>query len=274
MEPLHDELTFLKSAYDKDEILIEENNNKVTHFIELGTGIDDDDQVVVIGLTCHIPVGYPSSGVLDVKAAIQSANCSHGVRKCALDALPELEELCMYEAKANEGEESIHQIFSLASGWANTDWYNMLSKQRSESIDETKEFTSGSGGGLSFEICVALVHTHHLVETDRIQHVKKNASKLSLGGYIKVGKPGFILVEGNEEDCINLVEVISNCKKIHHTSTFKIVKKVTKHVSGIDYDGYLPHKIEELDGKIGMDTLRAHCEELGFVEELDDLCLL
>ena len=274
MEPLHDELTFLKSAYDKDEILIQENNNKVTHFIELGTGMDDDDQVVVIGLTCHIPVGYPSSGVLNVKAAIHSANCSHGVRKCALDALPELEELCMYEAKANEGEESIHQIFSLASGWANTDWYNMLSKQRSESIDETKEFTSGSGGGLSFEICVALIYTHHLVETDRIQHIKKNASKLSLGGYIKVGKPGFILVEGNEEDCINLVEVVSNCKKIHHTSTFKIVKKVTKHVSGIDYDGCLPHKIEELDGKIGMDTLRAHCEELVFVEELDDLCLL
>jgi len=274
MKPLHDELTFLKSAYDKDEILIQENNNKVTHFIELGTGIDDDDQVVVIGLTCHIPVGYPSSGVLDVKAAIQSANCSHGVRKCALDALPDLEQLCMYEAKANEGEESIHQIFSLASGWANTDWYNMLSKQRSESIDETKEFTSGSGGGLSFEICVALIFTHHLVESHRIQHIKKNASKLSLGGYIKVGKPGFILVEGNEEDCINLVEAISNCKKIHHTSTFKIVKKVTKQVSGIDYDGCLPHKIEELDGKIGMDTLRAHCEELGFVEELDDLCLL
>jgi len=272
MVPLHDELTFLKSSYDKEEISF--SSNKVTHFIELGTGIDDDDQVVVIGLICHIPVGYPSSGVLDVKAAIQSANCSHGVRKCALDALPDLEQLCTYEAKANEGNESIHQVFSLATGWANTDWYNMLSKQRSESIDETKEYTGSSGGGLSFEICVALIHTHHLVESHRIQHIKKNASKLSLGGYIKVGKPGFILVEGNEEDCINLVEVISNCKKIHHTSTFKIVKKVTKQVAGLDYDGCLPHKIEELDGKIGMDTLRAHCKELGFVEELDDLCLL
>ena len=55
---------------------------------------------------------------------------------------------------------------------------------------------------------------------------------------------------------------------------FKIVKKVIKKVSGVDYDGCLPHKIEELDGKIGMDKLSAHCEELGFVEELNDLCLL
>ena len=101
IEPLHDELTFLKSAYDSDEIVFE-GNNKVTHLLELTTGYDSDS-TISIAITVLIPNGYPASGVLDIKASIQGANCSHGVRKCALDALPKLEEICMWEAEANEG---------------------------------------------------------------------------------------------------------------------------------------------------------------------------
>ena len=37
IEPLHDELTFLKSAYDSDEIVFE-GSNKVTHLLELTKG--------------------------------------------------------------------------------------------------------------------------------------------------------------------------------------------------------------------------------------------
>ena len=101
IEPLHDELTFLKSAYDSDEIVFE-GSNKVTHILELTTGYDSNS-IISIAITVLIPNGYPASGVLDVKASIQGANCSHGVRKCALDALPKLEEICMWEARANEG---------------------------------------------------------------------------------------------------------------------------------------------------------------------------
>ena len=264
IEPLHDELTFLRSAYDSDEIVFE-GNNKVTHILELTTGFDSDS-IISIAITVLIPNGYPASGVLNVKASIQGANCSHGVRKCALDALPKLEEICLWEAKANEGREAIHSVFSIASGWANTDWHNILAKERSLSIDSTFEENCGS-----FEICAALIHTHHIVEAERIQFIKKSASKLSLGGFIKIGKPGFVLVEGNEEDCGQLVETLSQCKKIFYTSSVKLAGKVVKKVSGVDYDGCLPHKIEELEGKSGLDKLCSHCEELGLLQELNDL---
>jgi len=178
LEPLHDELTFIRSAYDPDEIAIEEN--RVTHFIELTTGLHSE--VISLALTANIPSNYPS-GVLSVKASIRSSNCTQEVRKCAIDALPELEEICMWEAKANEGQVSIHEVFSVASGWGNTDWHNILSREISFSKGRTEEFDETSA-----EICVSLIHTHHLIEADKIQSVKKNASKLSLGGFVKIGK--------------------------------------------------------------------------------------
>ena len=266
LEPLHDELTFLRSAYDSDELIID--GNKVTHLIELATG--HDTEMVSLALTVIIPENYPTSGVLGVKASIQSSsNCSrisHEIRKCALDSLPQLEEICMYEAKANEGREAIHPIFSVASGWANTDWHNILSKELSLSVNNTEAFN-----GISTEICVSLIHTHHLIESDRIQCVKKNASKLSLGGYIKIGKPGLILVEGTEADCEFLLEALAQSKKIFHSTTFKNGAKVKRTVKDIESSRCLPRKMEELESKSGMEELNSICEELGILQPLIDI---
>jgi len=262
LEPLHDELTFLRSAYDQDEIVIE--GNKVVHMIELSTGYDE---VISLALAVLIPSNYPASGVLGVKASIQgSSNCSHEVRKCAIDALPKLEEICMWEARANEGREAIHPVFSVASGWANTDWHNILSKELSLSIDKHDEFN-----GTLVESCIALIHSHHIIEADKIQCVKKNASKLSLGGFIKIGRPGLILVEGSEADCDQMMEALAQSKKIFHSNTFKCGAKVRRNVIDIDSGRCLPRKIEELENKIGMDELSCICEKLGLLQPLNDI---
>lgn len=262
LEQLHDELTFIKSAYDPDEIVFEAN--KVTHLIELTTGYDSE--VITLALTVIIPSGYPTSGVLAVKASIQDSICPHQVRKCALDALPKLEELCMWEAQANEGREAIHPIFSVAGGWANIDWYNILSKK----LDRSEESNDAT-----VDICVSLIHAHHIVEPDRIQSFKKNASKLSLGGFIKIGKPGLILVEGTEADCDQMMEALAqfmkNKQKIFHATTFKVGGKAIRQVTDIDSCRCLPRKMEDLEGKNGMDELISSCEKLGLLQALNEI---
>lgn len=87
LDELHDELTFIKSAYDPDEIIM--SDREITHILEL---IVNESETVSFAVTVSIPQNYPASGVLDVKASIHDANCSHEVRKCAVDALSELEE--------------------------------------------------------------------------------------------------------------------------------------------------------------------------------------
>mmetsp|Transcript_44440 Transcript_44440/g.93291 ORF Transcript_44440/g.93291 Transcript_44440/m.93291 type:complete len:840 (+) Transcript_44440:153-2672(+) len=265
LEPLHDELTFITNAYDPDEVVIE--GNKVTHLIELTTWFNSD--TILLALTVEIPNNYPASGVLSVKASIKDSSCSHALRKCAVDALAELEEICTWEAKANEGKEAIHPIFSVASGWAHTDWHNTLSKELSISEDTEKE----PEDSLS-EICVSLIHTHHIIEADKIQSIKKNASKLSLGGFVKIGKPGLILVEGNDTDCDHFLEALVQNKKVFHSSTFKRGGKALRKVSDIVSCRCLPRKMEQMESKVGMDEIQRVCDELGLLQALNDIISL
>ncbi|KAL9183785.1 hypothetical protein ACHAXT_004641 [Thalassiosira profunda] len=234
---LHDELTFLQSAYDADEILIEDG--KVTHYIELETG--SDANVVTIAVAVSIPNNYPASGVLGVKASLHLTRCPSDVYKCAKNALAELEEICVWEAQANEGQEAIHSVFSVASGWAHLDWHNVLAKELSISFNGEEESAS--------ELCVALIYTHHLVDADKIQCVKKNASKLSLGGYIFCGKPGLILVEGLEEDCDHFLEALALSKKVFSTGTFKSVGKAC--IKGVGHRFFEVSAAE--DGRCGQE---------------------
>ncbi|KAL7541984.1 hypothetical protein ACHAWF_007067, partial [Thalassiosira exigua] len=263
LEPLHDELTFIKSAYDPSEIIIADR--KVTHILELTTGTDSE--TVSFAVTVSIPHNYPASGILGVKASIHDSNCSHEVRKCAVDALPLLEEVCTWEAKANEGREAIHPVFSVASGWGMTDWHNILSKELPLLRDSPKENETAN------EICVSLIHTHHIMEADKIQSIKKNASKLSLGGFIKTGKPAFILVEGFQDDCDSMLEALVHSKKVFQSLSFKFIGKVLRNVSDIESCRCLPRKMEQLESKHGFDKLRGICQELGLSDALNTISL-
>jgi len=161
----------------------------------------------------------------------------------------------------------MHPIFSVASGWAHTDWYNLLSKE----LSITEEAREDAEGG-SVEICVALIHTHHLkgAEKSQLQAIKKIASKLSLSGFVKIGKPGLILVEGNDTDCNQFLDALTQSKKVFHSANFKVGGRVLRKVSDAG-DRCLPCKMGQLESKSGMDELSRVCEELGLLQALHDI---
>jgi len=95
--------------------------------------------------------------------------------------------------------------------------------------------------------------------------VKKNASKLSLGGYIRTGKPGLVLVEGTEHDCDQFADALNHSKKVFRLSSFKTVGKSVRNAK----DKMLPKKLEQLDsGKGGLEQITELCEDLGLGQEL------
>ena len=257
---LDDELVFLRSAYDQEEIEFDEN--RVTHLLDLES--ESDGGIVTIALTVTIPHYYPHRGILDVTATVRESDCAANIAKCAMNCLPELIELCRMEAKANEGDNAINSIFCVAQGFAAVDWYNHLSRELSKNKDDSQ---TPQDVGEGTEICAVLLQTHHLVEneTDKIQSVKKNASKLSLGGYIRTGKPGLVLVEGIEQECDQFADALNHSKKVFRLSSFKTVGKSLRHAK----DKMLPKKLEQLDsGKGGLEQLTELCEELGLGQEL------
>lgn len=114
------------------------------------------------------------------------------------------------------------------------------------------------------------------MDPDKIQLVKKSASKLNLGGYIKIGKPGLILVEGSQPDCEALLEtLLLSRKKLRErggknfdTATFSPAGKMQRY----DNERELPKKLEQLEAQDGMDEIKDACRKLGLLESLDEVC--
>mmetsp|Transcript_22680 Transcript_22680/g.47570 ORF Transcript_22680/g.47570 Transcript_22680/m.47570 type:complete len:823 (-) Transcript_22680:80-2548(-) len=274
--PLEDELAFIRSAYSSDEISISEN--KITYKVQLP--MEDEAELIKVDVVLSIPKDYPASGVLDVECNIcRSSSCSPEVRRCAIDALPNLMETLTWEAKAGEGSEALLSIFTVAESWTKNDWHGIVSAKILPAVQSKRRTGSDLENGC-FEICTALIHSHHIVEVDTIQMAKKIASKLSLGGYMKTGRPGLMLVEGTEADCHSLVELIilgqkkarNRCKSVG-SSYFKLANKVVRSENDLNAGRKLPRKMQQLESSIGMDELKAACEKMGLAKALSDILL-
>ena len=270
--PLDDELMFIMSAYSSEEIIISENKDKITRIIDLPTNNDDHVQMNV---NVSIPVEYPTNGMLGVDIRISDdTNCSTEVRKCVIDALPKLCQMCQWEAEGNYGQEALFSVLNMADNWAKTTWPGILSKQ-CPSFKILQRPKLENSNKKSAEIWSALIYTHHLIEPEKIQLVKKIASKLSLGGFIKSGKPGIILItsiaEGDTPD-VMLQELSSQAsKKVFHSTTFKLAEKTRIQASDLSSSVTLS-KITMLENsKEGMDDMIKGCDILGLANALQDI---
>ena len=272
--PVQDEIAFIHSAYPSEEISVDKK--QITYTRELP--VDNDSEDVRIDISVTLPNRYPSVVIDEIKVAMnEMSTCSSNIRKIALDALPALQEICLIEARASEGSTALLSIFSVADMWAKEDWSAVMAKQLSLVKGKGKHTSSkNSGGKGSMEICTFLIYTHHITDPEKIKLVKKTASKLNLGGYIKIGKPGLILVEGTQTDCESLLEtLLLNRKKLRErggrtfdTSTFSPAGKMQRY----DNERKLPKKLEQLEAQDGMNKIKDACKKLGLLESLDEVC--
>ena len=264
--PLEDELVFIMSAYSSEEIIISENKDKVTYVIDLPANYNEEVQIKVV---VHIPQGYPSKGMLAVNIAIsESSNCSGDMRKCLIDTLPKLSQLCSWEAEANYGQEALFSVLNTADGWAQNEWPGILNKH----FPSFKILQKPKQQNISTDIYSALIYTHHLIEPEKLQLVKKITSKLSLSGFIKSGKPGLILISSiSESDCDSILNELKcqASQKVFRSTAFKLVGKHQRQTLDMDLS---VSKMSFLDNsKEGMDELVRACDSLGMAEMLNDI---
>lgn len=263
--PLEDELIFIMSAYSSDEVIVSDCRDKVTYLINLPTQNSDEIQVRV---SVHIPNGYPLKGMLDIDIRIaDDSNCSSDLRKCLLDALPKLTQMCLWEAEGNYGREALFSVLNMADRWSKTEWPGILSKQF-PSFQILKRPKQKTG-----HLYSALIYTHHLIEQEKekIQLVKKITSKLSQYGYIKMGKPGFILLTSiNEADCDTVLNELKSqaSQKILKSTVFRLAGKVLTDTP----NNVATTRMTVLDNnKDGMDELTRCCANLGLTDVLQEI---
>ena len=258
---LEAELLFLASAYTNDEIKVQ--GGRVTRLLKLDAG--GDTGYVTVILTLNIPDEYPESGTLEVTAALAVDNgYDKGSWKCAEQALPGLVDVCRWEAQGCEGSEALLSVLNTADDWVQTEWNAVYAKQFTS--DVTNNSAANSGGA---EICRMLVYTHHIVNLDKIHFVRQTASKHNLGGFIKVGRPGLIVVEGFEANCDSFLStLLSQRKKMREkgqgkpdSSTFSEAGKALAMVSDMNTGRRLPKKLAQLENcSEGMNEFKTACD--------------
>eukprot|EP01043_Picozoa_sp_COSAG02_P014817 COSAG02_NODE_617_length_19476_cov_158.404913_10_plen_428_part_00 len=158
-------------------------------------------------LRCSLPGGYPDSSCAVVSVAME------GVRRATQDALTEQ---LGQAAAAMLGEEAVMALVQQLQDIAPT----ALAEEHTAIAAATPQPTdrlpaAGGLGGFGRRWMWA----HHIASTTRRGLICKEARSLSLGGYLKPGYPGVVVVEGEGESCEAFVNWMKSSSK--HTQAVR-----------------------------------------------------
>jgi hypothetical protein len=269
LDRLDAELTFVMSSYGGDEL--HATNFAVVRFLNLNV---DQDSTVRVNLTLTIPDGYPAAGTLDVKAEIDNASTTSSTeaRKFVSNYLLFLVNVCKWEANVCLGDEAMLTVLTTADGWVQNEWAGIRTKHLGETDSQKCE------GAHTFDICRLLVYSHHISDSEKIQLIKSSASKSGVGGVFRIGRPGFVLAEGLEENCDNfLTSIVQQRKKQRDkgggkmdSAYFTQAGKVLTTVSDFEAGRSFSKKITQLEGVDSLDELKQLCGQVGLAECLEE----
>jgi len=138
-----------------------------------------------------------------------------------------------------------------------------LNKTPKTNIDWTSGATPGSATSATRDragvrLCRLLIRSADLTNQDAID-VQGMAGKYNLGGYIKVGKPGFVVVEGLEFNCDIFMDNMERQKK-KYTNAGKLSER-----SGRAF----PMELTKLDGPNAGNDFAKAVESVGLKDKLE-----
>lgn len=159
-----------------------------------------------------------------------------------------------------EGEQQPAKIDSLKDFLAKTpttniNW-NKSAMPASTLAPTTPTPRSRDRGGV--RLCRLLIHVSDMDDRDA-GDVQTAAGKYNLGGYIKIGKPGLVVVEGLEFNCDIFMDNLERQKK-KYTNAGKVSER-----SGRAF----PMELTQLEGGNALSDFTSACESVGLKEKVE-----
>jgi len=147
------------------------------------------DQGTSFRIRMEMNEGYPESSSLCVTSVDIVESTS---RKSAIEAIPSLLEVCRDSIVLEE--ESIFAVMLAADTWMAEVWPEKATTTSTVSfqvIEDKKTQVLGR----------RLIYSHHIISNKKRSDMKYLAQHYKLTGYIKVGWPGLVILEGDDESC-------------------------------------------------------------------------
>jgi hypothetical protein len=131
---------------------------------------------------------------------INIKKCPPWLQKSAWNALPRLVSACRQVATDSMGEESVFLVLSRAEEWIPEEWPAYY-KGDTDINQKESNCVSESSPSLPTVLGRRLIYSHHIISKIKRADIKALATDYNLTGYMRIGWPGLLIVEGLEEDC-------------------------------------------------------------------------
>ncbi len=225
------EIEFLKSAYTPDEACVTSGSDgcfvvrRALHLSAARGGAGEsasehsDAAAVKVELSLVMPTAYPvqEDSILIVGGSLISSLTSPSyIRKAALHAIPRLIEACQQcaavVAESQGGGEALWSVLRRADEWVQgSEWNNILDEHRCNAVHSARALnreSSDCSNNNSNVLGRRIIYSHHIIANSKRRELANLASHYKLGGYLKIGWPGMILIEGSESSCQSFVNEI------------------------------------------------------------------
>jgi Protein of unknown function (DUF1115) len=202
------ELEFVASAYEPEEAWCEQDNMDNSILIHRRLRLESAESCLPIRITLKLPQRYPVSEhlhVVDAKMELNNqssigSSCNAVLQKIALNASPSLLEVCRGTAFEHAGEESVFVVLSAAEEWIHERWPALL-ESNSDGPQQPKEEVNEIIIHETRVLGRRLIYSHHIIAKKKRADIKMLADDYELTGYMKIGWPGLLIIEGDEQDC-------------------------------------------------------------------------
>ena len=204
------EVEFVSSAYSEEEAWCDSDTSlrnksgriqRVHRRLSLST---PSDHAVSVELILSMPLGYPATAPLEISSTIEEDRSTGGTGplKAAHNALPQLAESCRQVAAEMCGNESVFTVLSHADEWIQDQWPSFCHAQATHGNNNRNvpQGTSPPNSGQNI-LGRRLIYSHHIISKVKRANMKQLGSYYNLTGYLKIGWPGIIIIEGAEQSC-------------------------------------------------------------------------
>ena len=225
---------------------------------------DHDETPVGVILTLTMPVGYPASEALEISAVVEETKINNSnkmdstslVVKAAWNAIPKLTNACREVANDSVGEEAIFLVLGRADDWIQEEWPSF--RPCTADLKSAGEYGQNHGHLTISKTTVLgrrLIYSHHLISKIKRSDIISLARHHKLTGYMKIGWPGIIILEGSENDCN---EFYDNMRKWNWK--YLVVRGEQQEVVlDVDANRKFTNFIETED----MSVVAQHCRDVG-----------
>ena len=218
----------------------------------------------LLQLHCCLPPGYPESS----PAQVRLSTCVKLAKNVQEDLRVKLNEKA-HELIGNEAimllAQELQEILDLLLRQDNTSQPDKKRLSRASTTSTTTITTLLEEPGTPQTVGLERrwIWAHHILDPARRKSIVKEALDSGLGGYLKPGYPGIVVVEGDASACEDFVHWIKGSK----SRPGGFGRNWGHHVKGEIHiiDRILPTPFRELDE--GMKELGALCKEHGLAEE-------